>query len=177
MHISFRGETPPSPTQYVLFRVRVYACSLFFENTPLSPVCKFNTGPILCVLRAGHVLREKYPFIGHFGNMNAVPPISEWGSGGEMKSFPESTGILLRPLPFLHFRFFFFFFLVVDGIWITKNIDKYLPINYVCNWAFFYRRWSIWYKYLSLETNLQRRGHISGQVNVPLDQLTTTNNF
>ena len=56
---------PPHP---VLFRVRV---CMFppFEKTPLSPVCQYV--PIAVCVSSRTLLREKYPFTGHFGNMNA----------------------------------------------------------------------------------------------------------
>ena len=65
---SFMKQGPDARSPHsVLFRVRV---CMFppIENTPLSLVCKVNTGQTL--------VREKYPFTGHFGNTNAGPDVS-----------------------------------------------------------------------------------------------------
>ena len=68
---------PPPPPHSVLFRVRV--CMFpSFENTPVRCVKSIRAG-FLCTTT---LVREKYPFTGHFGNTHAVPPTPEWGGGG-----------------------------------------------------------------------------------------------
>ena len=64
---------------------KLFASCLFWKRPPppphLTSVCKVNTGRFVVFSRRT-LLHEKDPFTGHFGNMNAVPPIPEWGGGG-----------------------------------------------------------------------------------------------
>ena len=54
-----------------------------FWKQPPSPVCKVNTGRIF-VYYEPDLVREKYPFNGHFGNTHEVilTPELEGGGGG-----------------------------------------------------------------------------------------------
>ena len=76
----------PPPPHSVLFRVRICVFPPFKNTPPYKVRCvKSIRAGFLCTT-SRTLVREKYPFTGHFGNTHAVIPTPEWGGGGRVST-------------------------------------------------------------------------------------------